>query len=797
MTGNGYPIFNKIITRRITTFAILVISQFMKVSSIMPALKAMVCIYSISLLASCSNSAGKTDTQLTRDILIKNAPVLSPEDFIRFTHIEKGFELQLVAAEPDIVAPVSMIFDKQNRIWAVEMTSYMPDIDGNGENAPTGKVVILTDEDKDGYYEKRSVFLDSLILPRAIALVENGILVAEPPNLWYYEIVHDKPQNKKLVDAHYTEGNNVEAQSNGLYRALDNWIYNAGSAKRYMKTDTGWITDNTHFRGQWGMAQDDEGRLFYNNNSQNLLGDYYLPGLGSNNPNMPGVEGFNERIITDNRTYPCRPTPGVNRGYTDNEMDDSLRLKKFTAACGPVVYRGELFNNAYYQNAFVAEPAGNLVKRNTIHYAAGKVDGNQAYADSEFIASNDERFRPVSLYNGPDGALYIVDMYRGIIQNKLMITKYLQDEIKKRNLEKPLNCGRIYRVVPKGTTVKQFVMPESPLEQIKLFKSKNGWIRDMAQQMMVDSKPEEVIVPLKRNVDTCKDIVEFVHSLWTLKGMNAISEKELIEKILSENDPRKIIQLYTALDNIHDTAYNKIKFISKTKYLINDSIIAPYIAFKSYIFKVYGNRLMEDIQDRLLATYPYSKTIAQAILSGSPGYELVLSHRLKKENKLLANAVVFEEIEKIFTYIKQTQNPGREKLLEKKYARGIWLFKSTCQTCHGSDGAGIENLAPPLNNSAWVTGDKKSLISIALYGLTGPVTVNNKKYEVPKVSGEMPGFINSPEMVESDLALLLSYIRNNWNNKADDVTLEDIKAVKAKWGNRAKPFTAEELSGKK
>ena len=122
------------------------------------------------------------------------------------------------------------------------------------------------------------------------------------------------------MSAQYTEGNNVEAQSNGLYRATDNWIYNAGSAKRYMKADTGWVISKTHFRGQWGITQSDDGRLFYNNNSQNLLGDFFLPGLGSNNPNLPGMEGFNQRIVTDNSIFPCRPTTGVNRGYSDTEM---------------------------------------------------------------------------------------------------------------------------------------------------------------------------------------------------------------------------------------------------------------------------------------------------------------------------------------------------------------------------------------------------------------------------------------------------------------------------------------------
>src|SRR5690606_1598308 len=155
------------------------------------------------------------------------------------------------------------------------MEGYMPDSDGDGEDVPNGKIVILEDKNKDGMMDDRKVFLDSLVLPRALCLIEDGILVAEPPYLWYFEIKNDKPGKKLLIDSNYTEGGNVEAQSNGLYRAVDNWIYSGGSNKRYRKIGDVWLTETTHLRGQWGISQDDYGRLYYNNNSQNLLGDHF------------------------------------------------------------------------------------------------------------------------------------------------------------------------------------------------------------------------------------------------------------------------------------------------------------------------------------------------------------------------------------------------------------------------------------------------------------------------------------------------------------------------------------------
>src|SRR5690606_20107051 len=106
----------------------------------------------------------------------------------------------------------------------------------------------------DGTADTRTVFLDSLVLPRALAIVGNGLLVAEPPRLWFVEINHDKPGRKTLVDSLYTEGGNVEHQPNGLLRSMDNWIYSAKSSKRYRFENGRWKKEDTHFRGQWGIT---------------------------------------------------------------------------------------------------------------------------------------------------------------------------------------------------------------------------------------------------------------------------------------------------------------------------------------------------------------------------------------------------------------------------------------------------------------------------------------------------------------------------------------------------------------
>src|SRR3954462_6040078 len=200
-----------------------------KVLYSLPVLAVLGALAGITYLG-CSNTSGK---KADRDSLAlkKNlsSPVLSPEESIKKMHIESGFAVKLVAAEPLTVAPVALNFDDKGRIWVVEMVDYMPDTVGTGEDRPLGKVVILSDKNGDGVMDERKVFLDSLVLPRAICLIENGILVAEPPKLYHYDIQNDQPVNKTLVDATYAEGGNVEHQPNGLFRALDNLTYNAKS----------------------------------------------------------------------------------------------------------------------------------------------------------------------------------------------------------------------------------------------------------------------------------------------------------------------------------------------------------------------------------------------------------------------------------------------------------------------------------------------------------------------------------------------------------------------------------------
>ena len=224
---------------------------------------------------------------------------------------------------------------------------------------------------------------------------------------------------------------------NGGLWAYDNWIYSAAYMKKFRYRDGTFETAPTIFRGQWGFTQDDYGRFYYNDNTHSLHGDVIFGDYLQRNPNYPRLEGTNVNIAADELVWPARETPGVTSGgQPARELRDG-RLFKFTAACGPWIYRGDLLP-ALYGNAFVAEPVGNLVQRKVLTAENGTVIGRNPYDRADFIASTDERFRPVNFGTGPDGALYVVDMYRGIVEHHSLISAYLREEIKAHQLEGPV-----------------------------------------------------------------------------------------------------------------------------------------------------------------------------------------------------------------------------------------------------------------------------------------------------------------------------------------------------------------------
>lgn len=494
---------------------------------------AVACTADAAELGDSRENPGEIQAALVPGELIPPAPALSPQEAMKTFRLAPGFELELVASDPLIGDPVSMTIGPDGRLWVVEMRSYMPGLDGQGEDAPVGRVVILEDTDGDGRMDRRTVFKDHLIMPRALMLVGNGALIGAPPKLWHCRDTNGDGQADATtevasdygvqVDPKRPEIANPENAPNSLLWAVDNWIYSAQYSKRFRFDDGEWITDSTAVRGQWGLSQDDDGHLFYNSNSDQLRADVLPSRYLWRNPNLRRPSGVTVKVATEQFVWPVRVNPGINRGYQTNMLREG-KLKEFTAACAPWIYRGNLFEGEFYGNAFVCEPAGNLIKRNILSATQGTLRAREAYRESEFLASKDERFRPVNLYTGPEGALYIVDMYRGVIQHRISLTTYLRKQAEERHLDKPIGLGRIYRVVPVGKSpvVKPRLLQETPEQWVAHLSRENSWWRETAQRLLIERNDSRAVPALTRLAATGASPLGRLHALWTLEGMGRL-----------------------------------------------------------------------------------------------------------------------------------------------------------------------------------------------------------------------------------------------------------------------------------
>jgi mono/diheme cytochrome c family protein/glucose/arabinose dehydrogenase len=451
--------------------------------------------------------------------------VLTPAEELKTIKVAKGFHVELVASEPLIGTPVAMSWDDQGRIYVCEMIGYMNDIEAKGEDQPIGRITRLEDKDGDGVFETATVFADKLYMPRSVTAFGDGCIVAEPPNLiWYHDTDGDGVADKKEVIAENfgAKGGQPEHMANSLTFLQDNWLWGAGYSQRLRFAKGKFIAEPTRSGGQWGLTQDDWGRRYFNYNSDFLRTDLLPPSVYARNPNLADKLALNWQVMKDQHCFSPVPTPGVNRGYNKGQLREDGGLATCTATCGTAIYRGDLFPKEFRGNAFIPEPAASMIKRVILSETGGVVTGKNAYENTEFLYSADERFRPVNCYNGPDGALYIVDIARGIIQHRAFITHYLEANIKARNLEQPINLGRIWRVVPDKATPKTVKLPKETSEIVAFLDHSSGQVRDTAQRLLVERADASVIDAIKKIVTTGKTPQGRVQALWTLEGLNAI-----------------------------------------------------------------------------------------------------------------------------------------------------------------------------------------------------------------------------------------------------------------------------------
>ena len=734
---------------------------------------------------------------------IPPAPVRSPEESMRMMDLPDGFRIELVASEPLVQDPIAFAFDERSRLWVLEWPSYnwplrelLPGL--QPEPAPPSRLVVVQDRDGDGRLDTRTVFA-TMEWPRGIQLVAGGVLVFALPDVVF---LRDSDGDgtadvREVVYAGLPVPVNPHLAPSSPSWTLDNWTYGLQVDDRLRRVGgTHLKARSARLAGQWGMSHDDYGRLFFSYNQDHIRGSVVPTVYATRNPHYTAAAGTDERIGLDNEVWPHAITPGVNRRA---QLRDDGRLRVFTANAAPTVYRGDQFPAEYQGNVFVGESAGRLIRRSVLTERDGIITGKNAYDGREFLFSHDERFRPVYSATGPDGALYVADMYRGIIEGHIFLTTFLRNQILARSLHLPFHgMGRIYRIVhearPLGVAPR--VSADDTAGWVPVLAHPNGHWRDMAQRMLVASGAESTVGPVRTMAMSHADARTRLHALWTLDGLGA-ADDELVRARLEDASPHvRVAALRVAEPRLSDAAMRRAVLAR-----VDD----PEVAVRRQVLHTLGAVSMPETEGarmRLLRRDVEAPFVVDAFMSGLAGREAETLDTMMRSGMwamdrpaaralvtALATAITAAGRRDDAGILRRVSAEGTAWQQEAVHAgveaarRAVPVAAATapvgdaattaliergrdayaiCAACHQADGRGLPSLAPPLAGAANVNGPPDTLIDIVLNGRDEDAAYPS----MPPLSG----------LPDEQLAAILTYVRQAWGNAAPAVTTEAVAA---------------------
>ncbi len=476
------------------------------------------------------------------DLDIFQPPVkpLSPEQSQKHFYLPEGYGIESVLTEPHILEPVAIEFDANGRMYVAEMRTYMQNIDGNDQDKPVSRVSVHVDSNNDGTYDQHTVFADNLKLPRMLlALREGELLISETwdDKVYLYKDTDGDFQadEKEVYFKGTNNGGNLEHQSSGPIWSMDNWLYTTYDGFR-VRWDGSRKGQRARSHGQWGLTQDRYGKPWFVNAGGEQGPVHFQQPIAYGSFSIGGETDKNWKTV-----YPLVAIPDV-QGAEGRFREKDKTLNHFTATCGQEIVRGHRLPGQLKGDLLFAEPVGRLIRRGKVTVEDGVTYLDNPHEKAEFIRSTDPLFRPVNLKTAPDGTIYIVDMYRGIIQEGNWVGKgsYLRKVVKKYGLHKLIGRGRIWRLGHRDFQSNRSKTPDmydQPSEQLVQFLSHpNGWWRNMAQRQIVLRQDASVTGELQNMVESHRNHLARIHALWTLEGLNQLSGK-YIQGALQDSHP--------------------------------------------------------------------------------------------------------------------------------------------------------------------------------------------------------------------------------------------------------------------
>ncbi len=433
----------------------------------------------------------------------------------------------------------------------------------------SGRIKLLEDRDGDGFYETSTVWADDLRFPTGLMPWRDGLIVANAPDLIYLQDTKNagKADRRRTLYTGFDVAN-IQQLLNSLQWGMDNWVHacagGAGGTIRSVEKpdspaialrgrgirfhpDTPGSLEPTSGGGQYGLSPDEWQRWFVATNSQHLrhiiLPDHYLrrnPALavGAVTLDIP-EHGPACKVFRKSPFEAWRVERTTRRaGSADAKRFPTTELVPggfVTSGCSPLVYTADLLPPDYRGSVFVCDPANNVILRDTLTPSGATFVAHRGHAECEFLASTDNWFRPVHLTLGPDGAIYVLDFYREVIETPLS----LPDDIKKRLNLQSRSRGRIWRITtaPPGTKPLRVALDKASTAQLVAhLADANLWWRLTAQRLLFQRQDRTAVAPLENLARSSKSAVGRAHALWTLDALAAL-KPESIERALKDSEP--------------------------------------------------------------------------------------------------------------------------------------------------------------------------------------------------------------------------------------------------------------------
>jgi putative membrane-bound dehydrogenase-like protein len=472
------------------------------------------------------------------------SPLEPAEAHRLFQLADSNLQIELAAAEPDVIDPVAIRFDEDGRMWVVEMRDYPLGV----PEGPISRIRVLEDRDGDGRFETATIFADKLRFATGLQPWKGGVFVTLAGALVYMKDTDS--DGRADVNETWFEGFaelNSQLRANHPRLALDNWIYVANGLRggrvvnRKLPDQSPINISGMDFRfdpqtgkaeavsgnGQFGLCFDDWGNRFTCSNRNPVrhvvIEDRYLkasPGV-----TVPAVVSDVAAWGEQSRIFP------ISRAWTTS----NLHAGQFTAACGVYIYRGDLLPAEFKGNVFTCDPTGNLIHREIMQPAGPTFTSKPAYEGKDFLCSPDEWFRPVNMELGPDGALYVVDMYRCVIEHP----DFVPDELKKRPDQRfGDDRGRIWRIVPKvgrsgperpASRIKPGLSKATPEELVSLLEQPNAWQRETAQRLLLERNERALTAALRSLAERSSVSQARVAAAWLLTAYGVAQPEFLFE----------------------------------------------------------------------------------------------------------------------------------------------------------------------------------------------------------------------------------------------------------------------------